>query len=445
MDGKCSAGVSMDAGNGQKREEAPLPPGLPHIAYVLLWYPLFTQPFIFREVEELRRELPLDVYTLYNRNTRCCSREMLDCPGARRVFGARALPGIFAETMRQIFMRPRDVAKLFRRNVCRRWTSLETFGENLWAFFVGIRLARHFKEDGIDMVYAPWPRGAATAGRVAAHLSGLPFATSARGDNLEPADPDLADKFDEALFVRANNAADRERIESFGRGEAAGKTELVYNSLTLPVPSGERLTKRFEGEKLRILALGRFDVTKGFDVLLRACANLRALGQDFSLTLAGGGGRIMGLGSLDKSLRALRAELGLENEVSMPGLVSHDDLPRILASHDVFAAPCVVHSSGRRDGIPNTVIEALASGLPVVGTDVNALPEVVRHGETGLLVPQGDADALADALAWIARHPADAARMGQNGVRLARSLFDPSANARRFAEIFCRRHAGCRG
>ena len=187
---------------------------------------------------------------------------------------------------------------------------------------------------------------------------------------------------------------------------------------------------------VRLLALGRFDVTKGFDVLLRACGLLQDRGLDFTLTLAGGGGTVMGLGNMQAELTHLRKELGLEARVSMPGLISHNELPRLLRDHDIFVAPCVVHASGRRDGIPNTVIEALAYGLPVVSTTVNALPEVVRHGKTGLAVPQHDAVALADAVETLAKDAALAAGLARNGRLLAARMFDPEANNDRLARIF---------
>lgn len=125
----------------------------------------------------------------------------------------------------------------------------------------------------------------------------------------------------------------------------------------------------------------------------------------------------------------------------MPGLISHNELPRILGEHDIFVAPCVVHASGRRDGIPNTVIEALAYGLPVVSTTVNALPEVVRDHDTGLAVAPGDPEALATAVLWLVEHPEEARRMGRNGARLARKMFDPHTNNLRLAELFISRHA----
>ena len=421
---------------------APLPMGLPHVAYVLLWYPLFTQPFIFREVEALRARLPLTVYTLYGPNLRHCSDEMQAQAGHARPGGIRAIPRYALELLRQMFTHPARLWRLFRRSCLRRWPSWEVLGENLWAFLAGLSLGREFREAGIDLVYAPWPRGAATAAWVAASVAGLPFATSARGDNLAPADPDLADKFAAAVLVRANNAADRERIEAFGAGEAAGKTALVYNGLTLPAP-GPEVTDggaRFRPGPLRLLAVGRFDVTKGFDVLLRACALLRQRGLDFRLTLAGGGGKVMGLGNMEEQLRHLRTELGLTRDVDMPGLISHNELPGLLAAHDIFLAPCVVHASGRRDGIPNTVIEAMAYGLPVVGTTVNALPEVIRHGETGLAVASGDPEALADAVFALAAEPDRARAMGRAGAKLAKEMFDAEANADRLAALLREAH-----
>lgn len=472
----------------------PFAPGLPHVACVLLWYPLFTQPFIFREVQGLRRRLPVAVYSLYGPNLRHCSTEMRNVARETITMGTRTLPAILAEVLRQMFTHPVRLGRIFRRTMFRRWRCIETLGENLWAFCAGVYLARRFREAGIDMIYAPWPRGTATAAWVAGSLAGLPFATCARGDNLEPADPDLGDKLEAAFLVRANNAADKGRIESFADGQARGKVELVYNGLTLPPleesrppadsdasaestpvenmpcagasaestaadqahaadpvcsaagadvgafphlePVGPSDAPEPMPRPVRLLALGRFDVTKGFDVLLRACGILREQGLDFRLTLAGGGGKAMGLGCMQAELTRLCKELKLEGHVTMPGLISHNELPRLLGEHHIFAAPCIVHASGRRDGIPNTVIEALAYGLPVVSTTVNALPEVVRHGKTGLAVPPGDAAALAEAIALLAGDAGLAAGLARNGRLLAAHMFDPEANNDRLARIF---------
>lgn len=414
--------------------------GLPHLACILLWYPLFTQPFIFREIEGLKAHLPMRIYTLYARDLRHCSEEMRAASSSVRSFGARFTFIFLWEFCRFALIRPLFLFRIFRHCLCRRWPDLEIFGENLWAFLAGLHLGRIFREEGMDMIYAPWPRGTATAAWVASQIAGIPYVTVARGDNLAPADPDLADKLQAALFVRANNAADKQRIVDFLPQDRCVRVELVYNSLTLPktVSQISDMVRqiRASGEPVRLLALGRFDVTKGFDILLRACALLRERGLPFRLTLAGGGGKLMGLGALEEGLTKLRATLGLVDMVQMPGLVSHDDLPQLMAEHDIFVAPCVVHPSGRRDGIPNTVIEALSQAMPVVCTTVNALPEVVHDGKNGLTVPPGDHEALADAIERLASDPELARQMGLRGAELAQEMFDPLQNSRRLAELF---------
>lgn len=430
----------MNKTESPEQEKNSLPAGLPHVAYVLLWFPLFTQPFIFREVDCLRKVLPLAIYTLYGKNLRHCSEEMRDFSGPVHRFGLKSIFAVCGRALMLFFSKPRLCWQLFRSSCWQRWGSLEILGENLWGFFVGLSLGKIFQEEAIDLVYAPWPRGAATAARVGATLAGIPFALAARGDNLDPADPDLGVKFAEALFVRANNAADQKRIQNFAAEVAKDKTELIYNSLTLPQKKPEKESIEKNGDTLRLLAVGRFDVTKGFDDLLQACAILRDRGVDFHLTLAGGGGKLMGLGNLEESLRKLRKDLGLEAHVSMPGLLSHDELPALLGASDIFVAPCVVHKSGRRDGIPNTIIEAMAYGLPIISTNINALPEVIRNKETGLAVNPGQPQELAEAIIQLAANPKAAQGYAQAARELAASLFNCTKNAEKMTKLFQSRY-----
>ena len=420
----------------------PLPERLPHIAVILLWYPLFTQPFIFRDVESLRSRLPVSVITLYGRNLRHCSEEMKEAARDVHTMGTAALPTILSSFFITLCRHPLRLLHAAGKSLLYRWKSLETFGENLWAFLCGVHLARTLKEAGIDICYAPWPRGTTTAARTVYLLEGIPFATSARGDNLNPADPDLVDKLNDALFIRTNNAADARRITGLAPA-CADRLRLVYNSLSLEVDSTAQVPMQ---PPVRLLAVGRFDITKGFDILLKACGILKERGRSFRLTLAGGGGTALGLGHMTQTILDLRKQLGLEKLVDLPGIVSHDQLPDLIRSHDIFLAPCVIHESGRRDGIPNTVIEAMSFGLPVIATNINALPEIVRDGETGLLIPQKDPVALAGAICRLMDNPEEARALGRRGAAFAADMF-PEKNGDRlaalFTESFHRRNPEC--
>lgn len=406
----------------------------PHVAYILLWYPLFTQPFIFREVEGLRRlGYPLSVYSLYGQSLGQCSSEMRTVAPATHTLGLRALGNVLWAVLCQLVLHPVRLWRISRKALWHRWPSFEVLGENAWAWAAGIYLARSLKEAGIDHIHAPWPRGTATAAWVASQLSGIPFSIAARGDNLNPADPDLVDKLRAAVCIRANNRADEVRIQALLPPAEQHKTYLIYNSLTLRVQGQAAVPMQ---APVQLLALGRFDITKGFEYLLEACKILKDQDLSFQLTLAGGGGRWLGLGKLGPKLKKMRADLGLQDCVRMPGLISHTDLPATLLRSDIFVAPCVIHASGRRDGIPNTVIEALAYGLPTVATDINALPEIVRHHETGLSVPEKDPVALAAALRYLMEHPQEARQLGHKGSQLVQTMFDPDHNVRHLAIMF---------
>ncbi len=417
---------------------------MPRIAYVLLWYPLFTQPFIFREVEGLKKLMPLKVYSLYALNLRQCSEEMRAAASETQAFGSRHVFAFLGEFFRQCFSHPRRTWHLFKRSVCRRWSSLEILGENLWAFLAGLYLAKVFARDGIEQIHAPWPRGTATAAWVASSLTGIPFSTLARADNLSPADPDFLDKLEAAAFIRTNNAADKERMIAMMPDQEAArrKVHLIYNSLTLPVMG--RCPVQMPSP-VRLLALGRFDVTKGFEYLLEACFLLKQQNIAFTLTLAGGGGAIMGLGNLGSKLEKMRQDFGLESQIVMPGLVTHSELPRLLMEHDIFVAPCVIHDDGRRDGIPNVAIEAMAYGMPIVATAVNGLPEIVLDGETGLLVEQKNPEALAEAVKRFVADPDAARRMGANAASLIKTMFDPQTNTGRLCDLYQEQHHLLRG
>jgi glycosyltransferase involved in cell wall biosynthesis len=215
------------------------------------------------------------------------------------------------------------------------------------------------------------------------------------------------------------------------------KIDLIYNSLTLRQAQAQpsRLAS-----PVRLLAVGRFSVTKGFEYLLEACKILKSQDFPFTLTLVGGSGLAAGH-EWGVSLARMRTRLDLEQEIQMPGLVSHNELPKLLGTHDIFIAPCVIAPSGARDGIPNVIIEAMAFGLPVISTQVNAIPEIVRHGETGIAVPQRDAAALAEAVLYMYTQPAAARRMAINGRKLALEIFDEASNIRKLRDMFVTRYA----
>jgi len=401
---------------------------LPVTAYVLLWFPLSSETFIFREVKALRQQgLNVRVYSLYGKKLKNCSPEMIESSHDVRRMGMFAIPRIINDLFYWNKRKPGIFWSLFKEIPLRRWCNIEVTGESWWAFFAGFRLARLLEDDKAAHIHAPWAGGPSTAAWVASRLTGIPFSIAGRAGDIYPPDGALREKITESAFVRVNNRANIAYLSSQAPDQA-GKINLVYNSLTLR-EKGESAVDMQKPYKL--LAIGRFARTKGFDVLFKACRIMKDRGVPFKLTLVGAGFQ-------GPMLKRLHKKLDLGDCVDMPGFLPHDQLSQLLQSHDMLVVPSVVHATGDRDGIPNVIMEALSHRLPVVATDVCGIPEVIRHGETGLIVPQKDPEALARGILDMLSDRERALAMASRGRELIAEMFDPVANGKALFELFKR-------
>jgi len=165
---------------------------------------------------------------------------------------------------------------------------------------------------------------------------------------------------------------------------------------------------------VRLLGVGRLVAKKGFDVLVSAVAHL-----PIPCRL-----NIVGEGPERSRLAGLIEWLGLTGSVTLCGSRSHTELPHDYAGADIVVVPSIVDETGDRDGLPNVVLEAMASGRPVVASDVGAMRSAVVNGATGALVPPGDALALAAAIERLAGVPDLRKRMGRSGRALAEREFN---------------------
>jgi glycosyltransferase involved in cell wall biosynthesis len=159
-----------------------------------------------------------------------------------------------------------------------------------------------------------------------------------------------------------------------------------------------------------VLAVGRMATKKGFQVLLPELRRLLERHPSCHVVLAGGGDR------LDEFRRGVA---GLAARVHFPGVVYREGLPGLYRAADVFVLPAVHDASGNVDGLPNVILEAMASGLPVVASGISGIPLAVVDGSTGILVPEGDGAALFNALDRLLQRSGEAKAMGAEGRRRA--------------------------
>lgn len=175
--------------------------------------------------------------------------------------------------------------------------------------------------------------------------------------------------------------------------------------------------KRASDESTSIVMIGRLVEKKGIGYGIQAIARIIASRRVLSCT-------IIGEGPLRGELERLIRELGIDAHVRMVGSKSHDEVIRVLAQSHILMAPSVTAADGDEEGIPNTLKEAMAMGLPVISTAHAGIPELVEDGVSGFLVPERNVEALADRLMRLVDHPETWAAMGRAGRRQIEAEFD---------------------
>ena len=178
-----------------------------------------------------------------------------------------------------------------------------------------------------------------------------------------------------------------------------------------------------------VLAVGRLVPQKGFDVLIKACDLLSRRIDSFRCVIVGDGPE-------KGKLRDLAYSRNLEHLVQFTGALPHDQVLAWMQRAHVFAAPSVVAPNNDRDGIPNVILEAMAMRLPVVGSDISGIPEVVIPFVTGLLVPQKDATALCSAIELLYFRPDLRRRLGERARWHIENHFDIRLNAYKLIQVY---------
>jgi glycosyltransferase involved in cell wall biosynthesis len=177
-----------------------------------------------------------------------------------------------------------------------------------------------------------------------------------------------------------------------------------------------------------VTAVGRFVRWKGFDHLIDAVATAAPSQPNIVLVLVGDG-------DIRDELVAQTGRLGLDGRVRFAGMVGRDALPSYLAASSIVVVPSV-HYDGYVDGLPNVALEAMAAGKPLIATRVGGLPDLVRPDETGLLVEEQDAGALAEAILALARDPERRMRLGVAAQAEMRERRSWASVAERFVNVY---------
>jgi glycosyltransferase involved in cell wall biosynthesis len=335
----------------------------------------------------------------------------------RRPLGvARAAIAAFAQAVRA-------------RRTFRAWPRKLYLKEFLQAALIADRL--HDAPD-VRHLHAHFCHGAATVTWLASMMTGLPFSFTAHAkdiycESLNPAGL-LGRKMRAARFVVTCTDANREHLLKV---EPSARVHCIYHGLNaefaslLNQPSHSQSRRR----SLRALGVGRLVPKKGFDVLVEACGILHRRNVEFEALIVGE------YGEHEAELRRRIRRLGLETRIHLTGPMEQSKLYEEYKRASAFCLPCRVLDNGDRDGIPNVLMEAMACGLPVITTAVSGIPEIVKNGVNGQLIPPDNAEALADALLCLDRDPHLARNLATKAQATVHERFDGERFALQLAAL----------
>lgn len=393
------------------------------VAYLTGHYPAISHTFILREVETLR-DLGREVVTCSVR-----SADPAHLKGAveqaehQRTFyllAAARRPATLLAAMGMGLRTPGALWRMFRLAWRTRSPGARAALYQLFYMVEALVLGRHLRAQGVTHIHNHFAGPSATVAMLTSELTGIPYSFTLHGpaDLLEGQKWRLDEKVARARFVACISHFARSQLMFFSDPAHWDRLRIIHCGIQ-PERYDRPQLPRAPGP-LRLAFVGRFAPAKGLRVLLEAVQIARAQGTDLHLTLVGDGP--------DRAaLETLAAPMG--EAVTFTGYQTQDEVAETMAQMDVFVMASFA------EGVPVVLMEAMASGKPVIATRIAGIAELVQDGVNGALVAPGDAAGLAQAITAMASDPDSRSRMGAEGRRKVQAEFDIRAEARRLDRL----------
>jgi len=391
---------------------------MPRFAYLFERFPSFGQTFCYREVAELSRQgITPPIFSIRNPKD-----EPAQDWDARVIQRAHYLPEEkeLLEDVRRACKKGKLTAEII--DALDKWGRRTDFLRLYQAVYVGLRL----QEMGISHVHAHFTGMAARTAFWIHRFFPVTFSFTAHANDIfAPRNFEIGlDKLVDTAraIVTVSDFAKKFLQERFP--ECADRMRRIYNGLNL----AEFGRADFSSSPPLILAVGRLISKKGFADLICACGLIAERGKSFRC-------EIIGEGPLENELRGQIERLNLQNRVALSGAKPQGEVRQRLAAANVFVLPSIIDPEGGMDNLPTVIMEAMATALPVVSTNIGGIPEMVIENETGFLLEPADASALADAIAKVIDDRLLAQRLGHAGYQRAQELFSIEKNVRELSAL----------
>lgn len=397
----------------------------PKVGYVVSTWPRLSQTFVLNEILALeRRGLPLRVFSTKSPRAEPVHAKVRKVRAPITYLNVRRRVGpILSANLR--------TARAAPARYLRALAHALRFGrpDVLWRFVQAGYLADLIRREGITHLHAHFTTAPTLVAMFTHQLARVPYTFTAHARDI------FADTSPELLQVEMDNARAVVTVSDYNerylcklKPDLNGKLRRINYGVDLS-EFKFRGTRRSGPQPPIILAVARLVEKKGLRDLLLSAELLREQGLPFRV-------QIIGEGEQRKVLEALIADRNLQDCVILMGAQPHEEVILAYDRACVFVLPCVVASDGDRDGLPNVLLEAMASGIPVVSTAVAGIPELIESECDGLLVPAGDPVALSGALKRLLADPELRERLAANARVKVEEKFSIDHSAENLMDLF---------
>jgi glycosyltransferase involved in cell wall biosynthesis len=402
------------------------------IAVLLSRFPVVTETFILREIIEMERQgQPVRLVPLLRESPATVHQEAE--PWIQKALYTPFLsPPILLSNLRAVFSHPFLYFGLLFRLVLASLAYPRFLLGTLGIFPKSVHLAAQLAREGICHVHCHFGSHPATAALIISAFSEATFSVTIHAHDLFVSryTPFLESKLRTASFVRVISEFNRKRLLDNYPSVAADKVHVVH--VGVPVADYQ---KEEEGrgddadseavvseappgalEGIRLLSVAGLRPYKGLSTLVEACTHLEDGSLDFCCT-------IVGEGPLRTTLEHQIEAAGLRDRVRLAGAMTQNEVAGLLMERPIFVLPSVILRDGMMDGIPVALMEAMASGAPVVASRLSGIPELIEDGRSGILIEPGDSLGLARSILRISRDPGLARSLAKEGAERVKSQF----------------------
>jgi colanic acid/amylovoran biosynthesis glycosyltransferase len=386
------------------------------VAVLMSRFPSVTETFILREMIEMERQgQPVRVVPMV-RETPPVLHEAVKPWISRALYTPWISPKLVAACARALIRQPRTFVSLIGKLVAGTIARPGTLVRTLSVLPKSVYIAEQLEREGVRHMHAHYATYPSTMALIIATLTGITFSFTVHAHDIQVDRSLLGWKLRECRFVRSISDYNKRFLEKLYPREAAGKIHVVHVGIEphIYAPASEHPPA---AGVPKVLCVAAHKPYKGLPYLIEACRILKAEGVKFHCDA-------VGHGPMFDELQRMIAGKNVGDVFNLAGPRPQDDVTRMMAEATLCVLPSIVAADGQMEGIPVALMEALASGRPVVSTNISGIPELVEHEVSGLLVNPEDPVALAQAMRELLENAPRARSMGLNGREKVRREFD---------------------